>query len=675
MIKTLFFTSVLLFTYFITFSQNSERAKIDITNYRIKLKIPDTETAFIQGNTEINLVLKKDSLKTISLDLSDLTVDSLFLNSEIIKNFIRKKETIEIPLSKFYFKNDSAEIIIFYRGKPAQDPRWGGFYFTKNTAFNMGVGMKSNPQVFGRCWFPCNDTLSDKATYQFEISVNNGLQAVCSGILDSVKNENQNTAIYYWSQKLPISTYLASVSVGNYKLTETTFIGIEKEIQIQWYIKANQKDAAKKSFIHTNNAVEIFEKYYGPYAWNRVGFVSVPFNAGAMEHAENIALPDYAVNGTLSNESLWVHELSHSWFGNLVTCEKSEDMWLNEGWATYSEALFVQKNYGESAYKDYVRHNHRNVLTKTHIYDDRFRAVYGNTGDYTYGSTVYDKGADVVHCLRNYLGDSVFFSATREYLKKYAFSTASTENFIAVFEEISKKDLGNFFENWIYKPGFPHFKAKLSSITKKENGFFTKITVNQNFVGRDFYSKENLIDLTFFDKELNEFTVKAEISGKSTIVSAEVPFKPVCVLLDKDEKVSDATIDNYTKLSKPETAEFPDVDFKIKVSEFKAIALIQAVLNIISPEKSNSENYILSKICYWTISGFAENLKAEGIFGVDKSLHGFSCEAEKLCLLFRPNSKSEWQPVKFSFSEKDSKTVEITVPNFKFGEYVVAEKK
>jgi aminopeptidase N len=673
--KTLFVASVFILTHFISFSQIRERDKIDVKNYSVNLTIPDTENAFISGNTEIKLVFKKDNTTDFSLDLADLIIDSLFLNSVSLKNFIRRKENVEIPLNKAMMKNDSVKINIFYHGKPVTDPAWGGFYFTDNTAFNMGVGMKSDPQVFGRCWFACNDTLTDKATYQFRISVKNNLTAVCSGVLDSVKIGESGFSTYFWSQKLPISTYMASVSVGNYKLIESLYSGTEKKIPIQWYVKSNRKEAAKKSFIHINEAIETFEKYYGAYSWEKVGFVSVPFNSGAMEHAENISYPDYAVDGTLKNEHLWAHELSHSWFGNLATCQKPEDMWLNEGWASFSEALFMQSVYGEKSYRDYIRNNHKNVLTKTHLYDNGYRAVYGNTKDYTYGSTVYEKGADVIHCLRDYLGDSLFFAAVHEYLKKYAFSNASTEDLKNVFSEISKKDLSDFFENWIYKPGFPHFEAEIQSCEKKGNDFLITTIVNQKFIGRNFYSKGNIAELTFYNSDLNSFTVKAEISGKSTIVTAKVPFKPVCVLFDKDEKISDATIDNYSELSKQTLTEFPDVDFKCNVSDFKGKALIQATLNIIPAENIKLESYNFSSVCYWSIYGYAENLKADGIFTVDKAFQGFTCSSNQLRIFYRSSSKSAWRPVVYSVSELNSNIMEIIVPNFKLGEYVVAEKK
>ncbi len=673
--KTLLLTISILCTYISIFAQIPERSKIDVLNYRIKLTVPDIENPFIRGSTEINLTIQHDDMENISLDLADLKVDSIYYQSKSVKEYFRYRESIKIPLPIKSKKNERVQIIIYYHGKPTVDRSWGGFYFSENTAFNMGVGMQSNPQVFGRTWFACNDTLCDKATYRFEISTQNNLTAVCSGMLDSVKTINHTTTTYYWSAKLPISTYLASVSISNYSMLETTFIGIEKEIPIQWYVKTDKKEATKKSFIHINNAMQIFEKYYGAYPWNRVGFVSVPFKSGAMEHAENIALPDYAFDGTLHNEHLWVHELSHSWFGNLVTCEKPEDMWLNEGWATYSEALFMQKTYGETSYKNYVRQNHKTVLTQTHIYDNGYRSAYGNTGDYTYGSTVYDKGADVVHCLRNYGSDSLFFEAVSAYLKKYAYSTSSTQNLIKIFNDVYKTDLSDFFENWIYKPGFPHFRAEISEITKKDTDFLVKVRIKQHFTGRNFYSNNNPIEVTFFDKDMNDFSIKANASGESTNISVHVPFKPVCIILDKDEKVSDATIDNFSHLSKNETIEFPDVDFKCIVEDFKDKAIIQAILNLTSPEKTISEKYRLSKNAYWTITGFAQKLKAEGIFNVDKSLHGFTCAAEKLCLLYRSTEKTEWKPIKYTTTELNSNTLNIYVPNLLLGDYVLAELK
>jgi aminopeptidase N len=139
------------------------------------------------------------------------------------------------------------------------------------------------------------------------------------------------------------------------------------------------------------NAVLGFENYYGPYVWNRVGYCLVPFNSGAMEHATNIAYPQ-AATGIAYEVDLMAHELSHHWWGDLMTCETQEDMWLNEGMANYSEKLFLEWTYGYGKYLAEVKSEHDDIVKYIHLREKGFRAISGIPHEYTYGDHVYKKG-------------------------------------------------------------------------------------------------------------------------------------------------------------------------------------------------------------------------------------------------------------------------------------------
>ncbi len=164
-----------------------------------------------------------------------------------------------------------------------------------------------------------------------------------------------------------------------------------------------------------------------------------------MEHATNIAYPSFAVDGTLVFEDLMAHEFGHHWWGDLVTCETADDMWLNEGWASYSENLFMEAVYGREAYLDAVIFNQIEVMQYAHIQDGAHYPVSGVPFDVTYGRHVYNKGADVAHTLRGYMGDEAFFRCIREYLDAFAFQTANSEQFRDFLGECSGFDLDDFF--------------------------------------------------------------------------------------------------------------------------------------------------------------------------------------------------------------------------------------
>ena len=444
------------------FSQNNNsfRNDIDILHYSINLDITDFENKQISGNTIVQLIPLKKSSSEIKLELLKMEIDSIFLFNEKLNSFKYDGKIITIPYNlKSSEGKCCTKINIYYHGQPVQDLAWGGFFFSDSSAYNIGVGMAADPHGFGRVWFPCSDSFTDKASYDFKITVPSKYKAVCSGKLEDVLKNNDGTKTYSWSLKQEVPTYLVSVAVAKYTIVEDLYKGIKRDIPISLYVYPEDSANAVYSFKNLKKAMASFEKGYGEYVWDRVGYVEVPFTSGAMEHVCNIAYPEYAIDSTLMRETLMAHELSHHWFGNLVTCKTASDMWLNEGWASYSEALFKEDVHGKDAYKEYVRENHIKVLTQAHVMDNGYRAVSGVPHKYTYGKTVYDKGADVAYTLRGYMGDSLFFSSLTQYLKAFAYSSASSYDFQNSMSKYSGIDLTDFFDTWVFEKGFPHFSV------------------------------------------------------------------------------------------------------------------------------------------------------------------------------------------------------------------------
>src|SRR5690606_32497625 len=144
-----------------------------------------------------------------------------------------------------------------------------------------------------------------------------------------------DTIMRTWQMDEEIPSYLAAVAVGPYSEVNWIYQGIQSQIPVQMAVRAVDSTNLKNSFIHLNDAMDAYESAYGPYLFNKVGYSVVPFSSGAMEHASLVAYPSNAVNGNTGSELLMAHELSHHWWGNLVTCDDQEDMWLNEGWASF----------------------------------------------------------------------------------------------------------------------------------------------------------------------------------------------------------------------------------------------------------------------------------------------------------------------------------------------------
>ncbi len=397
---------------------------IHVTHYAIHLDVGATSTNQIKGYTELSIIPKMNNVYNVSLNLLSLNVDSVIVGS-LAKAFSYDGSNIRIPFTSPLPITDTILMKVYYHGAPVvESSGWGGFHMSSNLSYNLGIAFGPDPHNYGRCMFPSVDDFVDRATYDYYITVPSAQMAVCGGVLVSNTNNGNGTNTYHWYFNKTIPAYLASVAVSNYVAVSGTYNGINGIITTYVYVHPADTNNAKASFVHLNAVLNTFENCWGPYRWQRVGFVST--TEGAMEHATNIAFNSSHIDGTLNNEHYLFHELSHHWFGDLFTCTTAEDMWINEGWATYNEAIGWEGVYGKAASKDYLRLKLKNVLQYCNIKDNGYRALYGIPAAYTYGETVYEKGSTVVQTLRGYLGDSVFFPAVKQMLNQYAYNNIST---------------------------------------------------------------------------------------------------------------------------------------------------------------------------------------------------------------------------------------------------------
>jgi hypothetical protein len=464
---------------------DARKDSFDVQHYSINLSIRQLSARQIRGFTEITIISRINGLSKVRLDLLGMNVTAISQDDSLL-SFQRNGEQLFINLEKVVNTNDTFVLNVHYAGQPQTDPKWGGFFFNGNYAYNMGVGMGSVPHTYGRCWFPCVDNFTDRATYTFHITTDTGFTAVCGGLLVS-ETKSGDSSLWAWELNQTIPTYLASVAVGKYVFVKNTYKGIPVWLAVQ----ANDTNNLKASFAPLFDALDCFESRFGPYLFDRVGFVGVPFNAGAMEHATNIAYPLYAFDGTLANETLMAHELSHNWWGNLVTCSESEDMWMNEGWASFCEAVYLECRYGKQAYDENIRAKCNDVNLNAPRQDKGWLPVSGVGFLNTYGRHVYTKGALVAHNLRQTMGDSAFFAACRSYLNTYRFKDANSETFKNEFQRFTAYPLASFFESMVYDSGQVSIGIHELSETTDGNGNWvkrlrlretTKFKSNQNSV-------------------------------------------------------------------------------------------------------------------------------------------------------------------------------------------------
>ena len=635
--------------------QNNNKAyhsdSLDVLNYDINLDITDFANQIIRGNTILNIVPKVNNLTNIALDLQQLTIDSIFVDSVKNTTFNYNDTLINIATNA-YNTTDTIIVNIFYHGTPQIDPSsWGGFYFQGDYAYNLGVGFESDPHNYGRVWFPCVDDFVDRATYDYRITAKNGYFAVCNGtLIDTVYNGN-NTHTFHWRLHNTIPTYLSSVAVSRYVAVRDTFNGLNAQIPIAIYVPVTDSLKAVNSFVNLKNILTGFENDFGPYRWERVGYVAVPFSSGAMEHATNIAYPEVVINGNLSYEYLYAHELSHHWFGDLVTCKTAEDMWLNEGWASYCEAIFNENIYGKDAYKNYSRNNHKNVLLTTHITDNGYRAVYGIPSEYTYGSTVYDKGSDVAKTLRGYLGDSLFFETIKAYLDTFAYKPASSFDFRDFISSYTGIDMTDFFDTWVFSPGFVHFSVDSFNVVNNSGNYNVTVYVRQKLKEINNFANSNRIPISFADDNWNFYNSVIEFSGQTGSQTFTLPFNPTHIFIDKEEQIQDATTDRYFVIKNIGYYSYTNEYAYVTVNNLQDSCMLRVVHNWVAPDSLRTAipGLFISTNRYYDVQGilpnnFSASIKFKFTKSINEKLDNdlLTNVSDSLVLLYRKSPKYDW---------------------------------
>jgi len=399
-----------------------------------------------------------------------------------------------------------------------------------------------------------------------------------------------------------------------------------------------------------------------------------------MEHATCISIPNDVIDGTLQSEDLLIHEFAHSWWGNLVTCASAGDMWINEGFASYSVALYKEAVEGRQAYLDYLRRLHRDVLLYNHLREHGYYPVAEVPPELTYSSTVYDKGADMIHNLRSYLGDELFFTSVKSLMKEYRFGNISTmelENFIT---QTTKRPLKDFFNCWIFTPGFPHFSVRMDHVDATDQNYRVQLTLSQQRSGRSDYCYNNPIDITLMDSLGQKLTVTHTFSGEHQSLKVTTPFYPALAMLDLYEKVNDATVTKALWIKNAGETRFPECFFTLNVNELTDSIWMRTVFHSVQPDFPGCPDSLDFPFnCYWTVQSiFPQGFNAEGRFQVpvvtattDSIIADSQNNPETFFMLFRPFHSDKWQTIDAKI-KPGNRFVNVKVPVLKPGDYCIA---
>jgi len=642
---------------------NTRSDTIDVLNYKIDLDITDYGNQKISGSCEIRFVSLQNNISTLDLDLLQMTVDSITSQGQLLtSNYNDTLLTVNLPSTLNI--NDTSSVIVYYNGSPQGDPSgWGGWYFQGSYAYNLGVGFDANPHNYGRVWHPCFDNFVERATYDFSILTNAGKTSYANGYIVNDQVVGVDSLVRTWRMDSPIPTYLACVAVGNYTHVYQDYVSSVTADTTPVFLIAEPADTNnfKASFVNLHGAIEAFEVGYGPYLWNKVGYHLVPFNSGAMEHATSIAYPRATANGALTYETLMAHELAHHWWGDLVTCRTAEDMWINEGMASYSERLFLEYLYGYDAYINDIKLNHKEVLHHAHINDDGYYPVSGVPHQITYGDHSYNKGADVAHTLRGYMGDSLFFVGLKSFLAANVYQDVDATDFMSHLNSINGVDVTDFFNDWVFNPGFPHFSIDSTLVTGVPGNYTVDVYVKQKLKAAPNYYSNVPLEITFVDDDWQEYTASFVMSGQAGNFQFTVPFFPITSYLNGMDKISQAVTGENVVITNAGIKDKTYPMFRVTTTAVTDSAFLRLEHHWASPDgfKDNLKGYrySLSQERYWRVASLTNSgYQASGrIFlngttsssgNLDNNLvaePGFT--EDSLRVFYRPNAGADWEVV------------------------------
>ncbi len=633
---------------------------IDILKYTLNLTVADFVTDTINGNADIKFVPKMNNRKTISFDLLELHIDSIIMNNTIL-TYSYNDTLIVVNLPTVKNIGDTSDIVVYYHGKPQTELGGvGGFYYESPFAFNMGEATDANPHTYARSWYPCFDNFRERAVYTFNITTNGGNIAYANGHL--VKDTAiLGYRIRTWMIDSTLPAYLACVDVAPYVEMRDTFRGTDT---IPILLNAIPADTAKMrgSFIHLKNAIAIYQMCFGRYEWSKVGYSEIGNNGGSMEHATNIAYPNYLIDGTTNNEAVMAHELSHHWFGDLVTTWAASDMWLNEGFASYNEDLFEEYLYGEPTYHLWMRTDRENTLHTAHIYDDKhWLPLSGIPQQYTFGSTTYNKGETVVGPLRGYLGDSNFFNGLQYYLHTHKYQPVHTDTLEHSLERYTGMNLTDFFNAWVKAPGFPQFSVDSFSSVSSGPNYIVTLYIKQKLDNAPTYYNNVPLNVTFKSSLTKGNVQRITVSGPISTFTLAVPFNPVFVALNLDEKIGEAIAPDTLLTNTTGVYDMTNSRFFININVLPDSAFLYFEHNFAPPDKvkDTSLHYYISPYRYWKFSGIIPTgfkATAQLYFDGTRSLSfvnkvegGFLDTAltvhtaDSIILLYRPGAAYDWK--------------------------------
>ena len=616
----------------------------DVTHYAIHIGNLDFTNHTLQGETFVTLTTTAPT-DTFVLELKSLAVNSVSGTGCVVNDFGQNPENdlVTIITSQTVPAGTTLTFDIEYYGNTFNES-WGGIMWTPGYVCNMGVGFESIPHNLGKCWFPCVDNFTDKATYDVYVTVPTALAAVCGGIFESDTDNQNGTHTVHYNVPQEIATYHISFVAGDYVEWTDTYNGIERDIPITVYVKPAQINNVPGTFVNVKDIAAFYEENFGPYPFNRIGYAIT--SVGCMEHIDNIGITSGVLTGNTTQEEYVAHELSHMYFGNKVTCSTAGDMWLNEGFAQFCGLFYRVGVYGEADFQE----NMSNLINKIAGWcksENNWIPLNNMALNMTYDSdAIYDRGAVIVNTMMNYMGRENFLTGIRHYLETYAFGAASSEQLRDALTEATGIDMNGFFDNYVFIGGMPHYTVGLAEVTPNGNQYDAHIKLGYWHVGPSHMGMNNRVEVTFVGAEGQLQTEMAIWDGMEGDQILTLDFEPIAVFADYDNHFLDAKQDKNSTLTASGSS--TQGRFKAIVNSVTDSVMLRIEDHFVGPDDDPEIPYLtLSTSHYWNFfrNDFGEaEVGAQITYSYNANVDGdiIHTENDSAVLLYRANINEPW---------------------------------
>ena len=437
----------------------------DVLHYRLDLTFPLDSQAFF-GIATISCRSNLDDLDEIYFDMAELTADSVFLWDQPV-NATQNEDKIYIVLGTTVARDDTFSITIFYH---SQTPNTCFFFYEKSSYTDWPIG-----------WFPSFNVPWDKATAELHITVPSGVEVASIGLLEGrTLSQNNVWETFHWRTEYPVAPYLFFVAMSEfYTHWSDWHISAEGDsIEMSYYVFQEDYEASLYDFANMVEAMDFFSEGFGPYPFEKYGMAELePYFIGGMEYQTMSAINSNWIRGDRSSENGLVHELAHQWWGDAVTFDNWPSIWLHEGFAEYSAALFLEYKYGRDAFLERMARSREIYFETTETYD---HPIFNPPIEHFFHLGIcYKKSAWVVHMLRYVVGEENFWEILQTYYQEYKYGNATIPEFQSICESISGTNLVWFFQEWIYDIRYPKLEYSWISLPVGDNNFEVTLTITQ----------------------------------------------------------------------------------------------------------------------------------------------------------------------------------------------------